>query len=168
MLMIFLPNGRMQYADIYELQYSLFTELEFGVNRENYLYDQTTNSLIMYNDKYIKVQTSEIPVYAGKTDIMFIPSENFNLVSRLFGYFIQRLESDEDNELKIFASFIDELRSPDGEKLNKQRIIVRTNRGDICSDFFYRTYLAYLHMMFILTNNEVDLSNFDEPLQPKR
>lgn len=168
MLMIFLPNGRMQYSDYWELQFNLLNELEFGVNRENYLYDQTTNSLIMYNDKYIKVQTSEIPVYAGKTDVMFVPSENFNLVSRLFGYFIQRLESDEDSELKIFASFIDELRANDGEKLNKQRIIVRTNRGDICSDFFYRTYLAYLHMMFILTNNEVDLSNFDEPLQPKR
>ena len=173
--MIFLNNGKVQFNDKYERDYNLFALMELGLNNEGYLYDQTTGTVLKYNDKFIKATVINYEIFAGKTEVLFHPEENFNLMNRLFSYFIAKTESDmqeEGNDFKIIANFIDEIKSTDKSIPNKQRVIVRISRNgvisDIQSDFFYRTYLAYIHMIFILGNGfDVDLSNFDEPLAKK-
>ena len=173
--MIFLNNGKVQFNDKYERDYNLFALMELGLNNEGYLYDQTSGTVLKYNDKFIKGNVNGITQYAGRNDLLFTPEENFNPMNRLFAYFIAKLESDmqeEGNDFKIIANFIDEIKSPDKSIPNKQRVIVRVSRNgvisDIFTDYFYRTYLAYIHMIFILGNGfDVDLSNFDEPLAKK-
>ena len=88
-------------------------------------------------------------------------------MSRLFGYFLDKYSDNNEDGIVVFSHFIDELKNPD-TKINKQRIVVRTNRGDICTDFYFRTYLCFIHSIFLLSGTwDPDLSNFDEPIQPK-
>ena len=155
--MIFLPNGKIRFDNIYELYYNLFMEIGLGINDQQYLYDQDTQTCIMFKDKYIKATVQPVPIYAGKNDIIFDPSENFQLMSNLFGYFLDKFSSDEDNEIKYIAHSIE-----DNDDKSKQRIVIRTSIGDIKTDYYYCLYLGFIEAIFILNQNiNPDLSNFD-------
>ena len=154
-------NGKIIFNDKPEMIYNLISEMELFINREGYLCEQESGNELLYNDKHIKPAITTAEVYAGKNDVLLLPWDNYNLTTRIFSYYLQKLEN--EGSIHVFANFIDDLKIDENSKINKQRVVVRTNTGDIYSDYFYKTYLAYLQMIFILSGTyNVDLSNFDE------
>ena len=138
-------NGKMFFNNFNEMFYELFMEIGLAINNEQYVYDQDTGIILKFKDKRIKMSfTSD--VYAGNNDIIFDPSTNYDLMVKLFGYIKPRIQS---------------FKFPKDERF-KQRVVVRTRNGDICSNYYYNLYLAYIEIIFIISENpQYDLSNFD-------
>ena len=155
--MINTQNG-VQFSDEFELNYHLFMEIGLSVNYNGYLYDQDTGIEIKYKDKYIKSSTVPMPLYAGRNDIIFEPAKNYNLMTTLLGYYIDKeTNSDDGDRIGYIAQYID-----DNPTKDKQRIVIKTKRGDIASKFYYNVYLGYIECIFMLGGSLVpDLSNFD-------
>ena len=102
-------NGKMMFDDIYEMFYHLFTEIGLGINTDQYLYDQDTMTVLKYKDKWIKATVQPVEIYAGKTDIVFDPARNYNLMTTLFGYFISKeSNSPEGDRIKFNSQYIDD------------------------------------------------------------
>jgi hypothetical protein len=153
-----LSNGKIMFDDFFEMSYYLFMEIGLSVNSNNYLYDQDTGIQIRYKDKYIKATVVPMDIYAGKNDIIFDPAHNYNLMTTLFGYFLDKESNNEEGDkIGFIAQFID-----DNETKDKQRLSVQTQRGLYASEFYNNLYLAFIEMIFTLSGNYlVDLSNFD-------
>lgn len=156
-------NGKMLFSNINEMYYSLFAEIGLSVNHDNYIYDQDSGIVLKYKDQYIKMNFNG-DTYPGKNDIVFDPSTNYNLIVVLFGYYIDK-EQANGNDIEYIADFKEEENKrafiPKGERF-KQRLVVRTKKGDITTDYFYNLYLAYIQAIFIISGDDnLDLSNFD-------
>lgn len=156
--MRYLSNGKVMFDDVYEMYYHLFTEIGLSVNANQYLYDQDTMTVLQYKEKYIKATVYPVEIYAGKTDVVFDPARNYNLMITLFGYFINKESNNPDGDnIGYISQYID-----DNQTRDKQRLVVKTSRGDITSNFYTNLYLAYIECIFILSGNfSVDLANFD-------
>lgn len=162
--MNFLANGKIVFNDIYEMFYHLFTEIGLSINGNQYLYDQDTGIELKYKDKYIKATVQPIPIYAGRNDIVFDPIKNYNLMVSILGYYIDK-ESQNPNgdNIGFIAQYIEEIPngSSDPDK-RRQRVVLKTNKGEIRSQFYNNIYLGYIEIIFILSDNFIpDLSNFD-------
>lgn len=157
--MIFLQNGMMGFANIFDMYYDLFNEMGLSL-RDNMLYDQDTGNPLMFKEKYIKASIDGRPVYPGKNDILFEPDKNYALIVSLYGFYLDKCTNSEDGDILggYVANYID-----DNETKDKQRIVVKTiNRGEIYSAFYYNIYLSYIDSIFRIAGyNNIDLSNFD-------
>lgn len=155
--MNFLPNGKVMFSDVYELNYHLFMEMGLAINNSGYLYDQDNGNILNFKEKYIKATTQPVQIYAGKTDIVFDPAENFTLMSMLFCYFLDKFNADNENNFKYIAHYIE-----DNNEKTMQRICIKTSSGDIFTAFYNNLYLGFIEAIFILNQNfDVDLINFD-------
>ena len=133
-------NGKIMFDDMYELYYHLFLEIGLSINGNNYLYDQDTEIPLMYKDKYIKATTFPVPIYAGRNDIVFDPSQNYNLMVSILGYYIDKeSNSDSGDNIGFIAQYIED------NDIEMQRVVVKTKSGDYFSQFYHN----------------IDLSNFD-------
>lgn len=156
--MHFLPNGDMQFEDIYEMYYYLFSEIGLAINQSQYLYDMDTGIVLKYKDKYIKATTIPQSIYAGKNDVVFEPEKNYNLMVTMLGYYIDKEAQQNDNDIGFVAQFTE--YDDAGEQ---QRVVIKTNKlGTIYSRYYHTLYLGYLECIFILSGNtHVNLYNFD-------
>lgn len=156
--MNFTPQGKVMFQDIYEMYYHLFTEIGLGINSDQYLYDQDNGTVLRYKDKYLKATVQPVEIYAGKTDMIFDPVKNYNLIVSILGYYLDKeANNPEGDNIGFIAQFIE-----DDSTREKQRVVVKTRRGDYISSFYYNIYLAYIEVIFLLSDNfVVDLSNFD-------
>ena len=153
-----LDNGRVQFDDVYDLHYNLFLEVGLAINEQQYLYDQDTGLPIRYKDKFLKatVTPGEI-VYAGRDDMVFNPSENFNLGSTLFGFFLDKFK-EEHPEIEYLAHYIED----ETKERIRQRVVTQFKDRVIYSQFYNCLYLAFLESIFDINGNFLaDLSNFD-------
>jgi len=157
--MIYLPNGTVAFDNIFDMYYDMFSEIGLGINSQQYLYDQDTQIVIQFKEKYIKASINGQPVYAGRNDIVFEPAKNYTLMTRLFEYYLDKCQnSDDGDQLRGYiAHYID-----DDEAKEKQRVVVKTaGRGEISSQFYFNVYLAYIDCLFKIAGYNADLSNFD-------
>ena len=157
--MIYLPNGTVYFDNIYDMYYDLFSEIGLGINSQQYLYDQDTQTVIQFKEKYIKASINGQPVYAGRNDIVFEPAKNYTLMTRLFEYYLDKCQNSDDGDQLhgYIAHYID-----DDETKEKQRVVVKTvGRGEISSQFYFNVYLAYIDCLFKIAGYNADLSNFD-------
>ena len=150
-------NGKIMFDDMYELYYHLFLEIGLSINGNDYLYDQDTEILLMYKDKYIKATTFPVPIYAGRNDIVFDPSQNYNLMVSILGYYIDKeSNSDSGDNIGFIAQYIED------NDIEMQRVVVKTKNGDYASQFYHNVFLGYIEVIFLLAHSfNVDLSNFD-------
>lgn len=156
-----LANGKMCFDDVYEMYYDLFTEIGLAINPQNqYLYDVDTGIVLKYKEKYIKATVHPIEIYAGRNDIIFDPARNYNLMTTLFGYYIDKETSGYNGDTIGFISHFTEERNGMREQ---QRVVVQTRlRGNIVSQYYKNVYLGYIECIFILAGNpNIDLSNLD-------
>lgn len=156
-------NGKMFFSNLKEMYYNLFLEIGLSINNDNYIYDQDNGIILKYKDKYMKLSFNN-EVYAGKNDIVFDPSTNYNLMIMIFGYYMEK-ELANGNDIGYIAQFTEEefKRTKENKKERyRQRAVVRTKNGDICSNYYYNLYLALIEIIFIISGNDgYDLSNFD-------
>lgn len=157
--MIYLPNGTVIFDNIFDMYYDMFSEIGLGINSQQYLYDQDTQTVIQFKEKYIKASINGQPVYAGRNDIVFEPAKNYTLMTRLFEYYLDKCQnSDDGDQLQGYiAHYID-----DDAAKERQRVVVKTvGRGEISSQFYFNIYLAYIDCLFKIAGYNADLSNFD-------
>lgn len=156
--MYILPSGKFAYNTIGELNYNLFLAIGLGINEEQHLYDQDTYKELNFKGKYIKASVNDMPVYAGKNDVVFMPSKNYHLMATLFGYYIDKESKSEDGDKIGFIAQGTE-DTPDKEF---HRIFVQTSRlGRIESDWFMNGYLGFIDCIFKMDGQMIDLHNFD-------
>ena len=153
-----LPTGKIAFDTIGEMNFNLFNTIGLAINQEQHLYDQDTLQELHYKDKYIKSTVQDVPVYAGKNDIIFEPSKNYNLMATLFGYYIDKESASEDGDkIGYIAQGTED--TPDKEY---HRIFVQTARfGRVESDWFLNGYLGFIDCIFKLDGQNVDIHNFD-------
>lgn len=146
------------FTNVQELYYDLFNEIGLSIGPNGYLYDQDTGNCIQFEEKYIKYSFGPEPIYAGRNEIVFEPNMNYKLIDRLFGYYLDKCQHDEDGDKLggYIAHFTDE--TPE----RKQRVVVKTlGRGEISSEWYWFIYLAFIDCIFRIAGYAVDLSNFD-------
>ena len=154
--MTFNAEGRIVFDDIPEMYYNLFNEIGLSINKDNYLYDTDTDTVLRFKDKYIKASNKPgDDLYAGKTDVVFDPLKNYTLMTSLFGYYIDKEFVDRPGF--YIAQYIDD--NPEDKHL--QRVVVKTQDGDVYSEYYNNTYLGYIEDIFILSGTMVFLKNFD-------
>jgi len=151
------------YTDMSDVYYDLFLDLGLGLkNGSNLLYDQDTESMLQYKEKYIKGSIDGSPIYVGRNEVAFEPMKNYGLMITLFGYGLDKATKSEDGDLigGYVANFLD-----DNEDRTKQRVVVRSKTyGDIASQFYFNVYLGYIELLFKIfegIDTQVDLSKFD-------
>lgn len=156
-------NGKMFFNNLNEMYYELFLEIGLAINSDQYIYDQDTGIVLKYKDKYMKMSfTNE--VYSGRNDMVFDPTDNYHLIVTLLGYYIEK-ESAIGNDIGYIADYKEEEFKrgfyAKGERF-RQRVVIRTNKGDIFTQYYYNLYLAYIEAIFLLSETyDYDLSNFD-------
>lgn len=156
-------NGKMFFNNTTEMYYELFLEIGLSINNENYIYDQDTGIILKFKDKRIKMSLNGT-VYGSSNDIIFDPTSNYDLMVKLFGYYIEK-ETSNENDIGYIAHFTEEETNKafiSKDERFKQRLVIRTKNGDICTNYYYNLYLSYIEAIFIISgNNNYDLSNFD-------
>ena len=160
--MIFNQDGSISYNDIFELYYNLFNVIGLSVNADQYLYDQDNGQILKYNDKAIKAATTPMNVYAGKNDIVFDPSLNYDIMVKLFGYWLDKeLAIGENPNIAPFQSqFIED--NP-ANKLEQRFTLCFANGTQYTSHYYNKLYLAYMELIFLIGDDQiVNLYNFDE------
>lgn len=156
--MFITPQGKIAFNTIAERDYNLFMIIGLGINKEQYLYDQDTGTILNYRGKYIKATITEMPVYAGRNDIVFDPSRNYNMMATLLGYYIDKESTSEDGDIIGFISQGVE----DTKDKEFHRLFIQTKyKGRIESDWFHCGYLGFIDCIFKLDGQNVDLHNFD-------
>jgi hypothetical protein len=152
-------NGRQAFDDMYEMYYNMFTTIGLSINKDGYLYDQDTGIVLRFKDKFIKAPNLfGKPVYASANDIMFDPKSNYQLMTNMFGYYIDKLIA--EDEIKYIAQYVEDEKI-NREPTGRQRVVVRTAGGDIASDFFNNGYLGYIQCIFYIDGTAMDLYNLD-------
>ena len=157
--MQYFANGTVGWTDMFDMHYDLFSEIGLGINSQQYLYDQDTQTTLTFKDKYIKASINGAPVYAGHNDIVFEPAKNYTLMTRLFEYYLDKCQNSDDGDMLqgYIAHYID-----DDETKEKQRVVVKTvGRGEIASNYYYNIYLAYIDCIFRIAGYTAMLQNFD-------
>jgi hypothetical protein len=156
--MQYLANGACQFDSLGELYYNLFMTIGLGINSQQYLYDQDTGIVIKFKDKFIKANTNNQPLYAGRMDVVFEPSKNYGLMTTLVGYYIDKESNSEDGDRIGFISM-----GIEDKDIEWHRVIVQTNyKGIIESKFYRQAYLGYIEVIFQMDGVNVDLTNLDE------
>lgn len=155
-------NGKMLFNNTKEMYYNLFLEIGLSINNEQFIYDQDTGIVLKYKDKRIKMSFTN-DVYGSNNDVVFDPSVNYDLMVKLFGYYIEK-ETQNGNDIGYIAHFSEEEFNRAfimKDERYRQRVVVKTKNGDFKTAPYYNIYLAYIEAIFILSGNNYDLSNFD-------
>ena len=160
--MVFNPDGTISYTDVFELYYNLFNTIGLSVNADQYLYDQDNLQILKYNDKAIKAATAPMNVYAGKNDVIFEPAVNYDMMVKLFGYWLDKeIAIGENPNIGVYQSqYIED--HPEN-KLLQRFTVCFANGTKYTSQFYNKLYLAYMELIFLIGDNQVvNLHNFDE------
>ena len=159
-------NGFMMFDYPGEMFRNLIMEMGLEVSPDGYLRDQDTKDVIRYKDKYIKVSITPEPVYGGITDVVLELHNSFDIIQKLFGYYLDYAKNTEDGDItgEIVGWGIDELKDR-----SKQSIIVRTRyRGDIVTDYYFNILLAFCDAIFKIAGCSVYLQNLDTDTREKK
>ena len=157
--MIIKRNGAMSFDDVFELNYELLSQLEMNVRHDGTIFDPTTNNILAFNGMIIKasIKPNEIH-YAGQGEIEFDILNNVRMITTLFGTFL-------DRKIKSgmqFRSYYPEERL-EGEDIKSSSLTVKfDDYNSITTPFYHNKCLKFIHMIYALEEELVDLSNFDQ------
>ena len=150
-----------------EMFRDMFMEMGLEVGSDGCIRDQETKNPLRFKDKYIKCSITPYPIYAGNTDVLLELQHSYSIIEKLFGYYLDYAQNTDDGDITggmIGGFFIDEL--PDK---SKQRVALKTRmRGEISSDYYFNTLLAFVDCIFKIAGTNVDLHNFDVDTRSKK
>ena len=163
-------QGKTMFTDKGELYYHLLLEMGLGIDKSQHIYDQTSGDILTWKDKYIKCDTNNLPIYAGKNEIIFSLDENFQLFMNLYSHFLNNLTKDEESDIIVVAHYTDYI-----EDTNKTRLNIKYNSKDgsivgnvISTSYYSDPWLTYVESIFLLNGNDgFDFSNFDQEREKK-
>lgn len=159
------PDGAMVFDDVFELTYELLNEMELEVTPEGYIFDSIHNCMFTYMGFRIKASTNPMNIhYAGQGEVAFDILHNTKMVKMLFESIIGRKQA----EGMPFISFYPEEKEVEAQKKGEEdyKVSMLTVKFDtynsISTPCYYRNpCLKFIHMIFLLEDTPVDLTNFD-------
>lgn len=158
--MRFLPNSATQFDDVYELTYNLLNSIGLSIDANGYLYDQDSRTHIQFHGCKIKASvTPNVPCYAGQGEVVFDILYNIRLVTVMLGYCI-----DKETKLNGFSCLSHFIEDIPGTRTTA--ITMKMTDGSYKTTKYYMNKcLKYIHAIFLVYDENVDLSNFDEVIQ---
>lgn len=139
-----------------ELEYQLLMEMGLGVDSNFNLIDQDFGTQIFFNSKNVKVIVNGVqPQLNMKTDILFDPLNNVQLMRNLFQYYIKKLES----EGTVFTVYY----PVQGHIQGQAKVEIKdTQLMPYSSKYYFNECLRYIDLIMVLNEDEnVDLTMFD-------
>ena len=155
-------NGCMTFNDVFELNYELLNELEMEVKPDGIIYDPNNNVVLSFNGMMVKASINPNEIhYPGQGEIDFDILNNVRLITTLFGLYLER----KMKEGMPFISFYPH-EYTDETDLKFSNITVKfDNTRELSSEYFHNKCLKFIHMIFLLDDNKVDLHNFDKLIE---
>ena len=151
--------GETVFDDVYELYYNLFNAIGLSINYDSKLYDQDSCKELLYNNHFIKAATTPIAIYAGKNDVIFDPYKNYNIMVMLFVYWLDKEAAMNDMNIGYLSQYIEDNKDTEDQK---QRFVLKTNKGEYISKWYYNLWLGYAEIILAISDNiALDLSNLD-------
>ena len=155
-----LINGVYHFDYPGEMFRDMLMEMELEVGPDGCIRDQETKNPLRFKDKYIKCSITPQPIYAGNTDVLLELQNSYSIIEKLFGYYLEYAQNTDDGDVTggmIGCFFTDEL--PDK---SKRRVALKSRtRGEISSDYYFNTLLAFVDCIFKIAGTQVYLHNFD-------
>lgn len=144
------------YESKEEMYYNLFLQMGLVVNNQGYLQDSDTGIVIRYKDKFIKVSLNPgVPAYAGRTDILFEPDKNFDLMSKLMSFYIDKRDHSDDPLGYIGQGIMD------NKEYSVHSVFVKSHSGEFESAKYHNTYLGFIDCIFRMDGVTPELHQFD-------
>lgn len=157
---MFFNNGTMMFDDVFDLTYNLLTEIGLNI-RNGYIFDQdnTSGEPLQFQGRMIKATVDRnIPCYAGQGEITFDILDNVRLVTTLLGYCIDKETA--LNGFSCLSHFIEEL--PTDDIIRPTALSIKMpDYSTRSTKYYYNKCLKYIHAIFLIYEDNVDLSNFD-------
>jgi hypothetical protein len=157
MIMHFIDNnGTMQFEDVYDLVYNLLNAIGLSINAGGYIYDQDTSIEIQIHGCKLKASVDpRKPCYAGQGEVVFDIMNNIRLVTTMLGYCI-----DKESVMNGFNSV-----SHYPEEIPESRLTAMTikmaDQSTRTTLYYKNKCLKFVHAMFLVYDEKVDLRNFD-------
>ena len=159
-----LPNGTMIFDDKYELIYELLNELEYEVQPDGSIIDESNNILYFNEMKVLATIDPKYPKYPGQGEIDFDILNNVRLSTVLFGRYLEKKIAAGMPFVSYYPGEMT-IPNPAGKNLPDKKISNLTvkfdNTHDLSTPFFKNKCLKFIYMIFKLEEQEVDLSNMD-------
>lgn len=156
---MFFNNGSMMFNDVGELTYNVLMAIGLDIKNE-YVFDQDNGEPIMFQGKMIKASVdSNNPCYAGQNDVTFDILTNVRLVTTLLGYCIDKETA--LNGFSCLSHFIEESQDEDPANRSTALSIKMSDYSTKTTKYYYNKCLKYIHAIFLVYDDNVDLSNFD-------
>lgn len=148
-------EGRTMFNDIYDLTYNLLKTIGLYLDVEGTVLDQETRTPLMFHGCRMKSTVrADTPCFAGQGEIIFDILSNVRLVTTLLGFTINR-EAEEG--FSVLSHYIDK---ESGTK--RTALCIKTSDYNLYSTLYYNNKcLKFIDAMFMVTGENVDLSNFD-------
>lgn len=132
-------------------------EIGLEVDSNGNVIDQDSRNLIQFKSKNIKCTN------IGRDDIPFNPLENASLMSKLFSYYVDKLDKEDGRYVSVYY--------PNArDKGEKGYIELKEGTNVIKSGTYYNDSIKYAELMITLNGNtKVDFSELDsENIDTKR
>jgi len=153
------PDGVIQFADIYELTYELFNDLDLEVKSDGLVYDTRECSILAFNGTNLKANIDPYNIhYAGNGEMMCDILTNIKLITRLFGWDLKR--KIDSNQISFRSYYPTEVVGDD--EIKRTNLTIKLDDINfINTKFYHNKCLKFIEMMFILNGDNVNLYNFD-------
>ncbi len=150
--MTILQDGTMQFDNVYDLTYNLINTIGLTI-KNGHLYDQDTNLPISFQGRRLKASVDpNIPCYAGQGEVMFDIINNIRLVTTMLGYVADKATAMGEFGFMSYYTEGDDMTN----------ITFKLNDYSTISTLFYQNKcLKFVHAMFIIYGEKVNLRNFD-------
>jgi hypothetical protein len=159
-IMVFLSNGVMQFDDVYDLIYNLLNTIGLSIDNNGYIYDQESKVHIQIHGCKLKASVDpRIPCYAGQGEVVFDILNNIRLVTTMLGYCIDKETA--LNGFRCISQFPEEIPESRMTAMTL-KMADQTNRTTL---FYNNKCLKFIHAMFLVYDENVDLTNFDSERQ---
>lgn len=171
--MIIVGMGTNVYENVEELTYNLLTAVELSVLPTGEVVDFTTMAPnrfgqmapteIKFGGKTLKASIDHNDIhYAGENEIMLSPLESTKQVNDLMALLLNKMAAAGDELLSFYMT---EHEEEDGIKTFAMN--VKFADREVSSKYYYNKCLAIIDCIFELAEYDVDLSNFNVPLEIK-
>ena len=139
-----------------DISRKIFRAVGLDVDNANKLIDQDTCRPIEFKGKCIKFTSDpDKNLLLAKNDILFDPVNNTKLMANLFGYYLSKLEENED---MVFDSYY--VKNGNG---GRTALEVKNEDGTITSKYYNNDSIKYMDMILRLNgDSNIDLNEYDK------
>ena len=170
--MYFNSNGSQVMENVEELTYNLLNAIELSVLPTGEIVDYSSMTRTQFGmvpasvqcgGKILKATIDPNNVkYAGESEVMLDTLGNIKQINFLLGLLLNKIQAEGEQLLSFY--------NQDSEDANGNRMVSMNAKfidREVCSNFYYNKCLATIDLIFILSDYDIDLSNFNF-IEPKK